>query len=80
MIEIYADSWRQIGAGQQSGSMPNYEQLLASKTYAVQDLIERLGNGVRATKKCGLWEAPDEGLDWDEYPLGITRREGLCKA
>ncbi|XP_050096551.1 uncharacterized protein LOC126578239 [Anopheles aquasalis] len=80
MIEIYADSWRQTGGGQQTaGSMPNYEQLLASKTYAVQDVIERLGRG-RTTKKCGLWEAPDEGLDWDEYPLGITRRDGLCKA
>uniref|UniRef100_A0A2M4AUQ3 Putative las1-like protein n=1 Tax=Anopheles triannulatus TaxID=58253 RepID=A0A2M4AUQ3_9DIPT len=75
MIEIYADSWRSAG-----GSMPNYEQLLASKTYAVQDLLERLGRA-RATKKCGLWsQEPDEWLDWDEYPLGITRREGLCKA
>lgn len=79
MIEIYADSWRQTGGGQQAGFMPNYEQLLASKTYAVQDLIERLGRE-RVMKKCGLWEAPDDGLDWDEYPLGITRREGLCKA
>ncbi|XP_049542339.1 uncharacterized protein LOC125955285 [Anopheles darlingi] len=78
MIEIYAGSWRQTGGGQQ-GSMPNFDQLLASKTYVVQDLIERLGCG-RAAKKCGLWEEPDDWLDWDEYPLGITRREGLCKA